>query len=299
MDFKRIIDETQSGMNVKTFLRKELLLSADLIRHTIEKKGLLKNGKMPYLSDKLQTGDKVEVSLQSGYGSSDLPSCDLELNILYEDQWMIAVDKPAFMLVHPLSFQENGTLANMIRHYQITQNQEYTIRPVSRLDRNTSGIVLFAKNSYIQHVLQIQSKTQLFQKEYLALTDGHLSAPFDRITTKIGRRPGSIIEHEVSDDGKDAITEYALIKQYKDFALVHIRLYTGRTHQIRVHMSSIGHPVTGDTLYGDKKTIKINRQCLHAHRIQFEHPITKKTVKIKSPLPKDIRENIRASLTSR
>ncbi len=296
MDLERIIDEKYSGMNVRTFLKKELSCSTDLIRHIIEEEGLSLNGRMPYLSDQLQTGDHLGLSLHSGFGSSNLPAYDVELNILYEDRWLIAVDKPAFMLVHPLTIQENGTLANIIRQYQICQNEEYTIRPVSRLDRNTSGIVLFAKNSYVQHVLQIQGKNGRFQKEYLALTDGHLWLPYDRITKKIGRKPGSIIEHEVSDTGKDAITEYSVIKQYKNFELVYIRLFTGRTHQIRVHMGSIGHPVTGDTLYGEKENVKINRQCLHAHRIQFDHPITNKTVKIKSPLPKDIRETIRLDI---
>lgn len=296
MDLERIADQNINGMSVKTFLRREWLLSSDLIRHIVESEGISLNGKMPYLSDLLKTGDRIGVSLQSGFGSSDIPPYDTEPVILYEDEWMIAVDKPAFMPVHPLSYQENGTLANLIRYYQIKKHEEYAVRPVSRLDRNTSGIVLFAKNSYIQHILQIQGHDGIFQKKYLAVVDGHLQKPCDRITTKIGRKSGSIIEHEVSEEGKDAVTEYRLIKQYKEFAFVELRLYTGRTHQIRVHMSSVGHPVTGDTLYGEKENVIINRQCLHAYLIQLIHPITKEEVKIKSPLPKDIREMVRHAL---
>lgn len=294
MDLQRVISEKDRGMKVKTYLMKELLMSNDLIRQVRENQGVNLNGKVPFLSDKIETGDRITVCLRCAFGSSDLVPYPHNLSILYEDPWIIAVDKSPFMVVHPLTNEENNTLANIVRHWQMIKHEDYTIRPVSRLDRNTSGVVLFAKNSYIQHVLQLQSGTGLFQKEYLALVEGSLPVSHDIITSKIGRKPGSIIEHQVSDTGKDAITEYFVIKQYKSFALIRIRLFTGRTHQIRVHMDSIGHPVTGDRLYGDQASShRVVRQCLHAYQIQFEHPIYKNIVKVKSFLPKDIQEPIK------
>ncbi|MGI6563562.1 MAG: RluA family pseudouridine synthase [Clostridia bacterium] len=296
MDLIRIIDEKDQGTAVKNYLKKEFRMSGGLIRLLKEEGGLLLNDRVPYLSDKFVTGDRLSVSLQCAFGQSDLLPFDAPLSVLYEDPWMIAVDKPPDVLVHPVTYEENGTLANMVRMHQINKGEEYTIRPVSRLDRNTSGIVLFAKNSYIQHILQLQGREGEFLKDYLALVTGTLDKRYGRITNPIGRKTDSIVEHEVTDTGKEAITEYTVIKQYRDFALVKIRIFTGRTHQIRVHMSSIGYPVTGDNLYKDPHSMKVKRQCLHAYQVQLIHPITREKIFIKSPLPKDIRNIIRLGI---
>ena len=130
----------------------------------------------------------------------------------------------------------------------------------------------------------------------MALVTGTLDKRYGRITNPIGRKTDSIVEHEVTDTGQEAITEYTVIKQYRDFALVKIRIFTGRTHQIRVHMSSIGYPVTGDNLYKDPHSMKVKRQCLHAYQVQLIHPITREKIFIKSPLPKDIRNIIRLGI---
>lgn len=167
--------------------------------------------------------------------------------------------------------------------YYLNNNKK--IRPINRLDRDTSGIVLFAKNEYIQELMINSTK---IKKEYIAITDGILKEKSGTIDLPIARKPGSIMERQVSVEGQTAITHYEVIRQIQDrFTLVKLELGTGRTHQIRVHLSHIGAPILGDTLYG-KETDLISRQALHAHKITFTHPITQNTVEIIAPIPDDI-----------
>ena len=172
--------------------------------------------------------------------------------------------------------------------YYLNNNKK--IRPINRLDRDTSGIVLFAKNEYIQELMINNTK---IKKEYIAITDGILKEKSGTIDLPIARKPGSIMERQVSEEGQTAITHYEVIRQIQDrFTLVKLELGTGRTHQIRVHLSHIGAPILGDTLYS-KETDLISRQALHAHKITFTHPITQNTVEIIAPIPNDISNVIR------
>lgn len=167
--------------------------------------------------------------------------------------------------------------------YYLNNNKK--IRPINRLDRDTSGIVLFAKNEYIQELMINNTK---IKKEYIAITDGIIKEKSGTIDLPIARKPGSIMERQVSVEGQTAITHYEVIQQIQDkFTLVKLELGTGRTHQIRVHLSHIGTPILGDTLYG-KETDLIARQALHAYKITFTHPITQNTVEIIAPIPDDI-----------
>ena len=165
------------------------------------------------------------------------------------------------------------------------------IRIVNRLDRNTSGIVILAKNEYIQECLIKQMKTNEFKKEYLAIAKGILESKSGTLNFPIARKEGSIIERTVSSDGDSAITHYDVVKEFNNLSLVHIVLETGRTHQIRVHFSYIGHPILGDTLYGSPSEL-INRQALHSYKLTFIHPVTKKVVSLEAPLPNDIKNII-------
>ena len=172
--------------------------------------------------------------------------------------------------------------------YYLNNNKK--IRPINRLDRDTSGIVLFAKNEYIQELMINNTK---IKKEYTAVADGILKEKSGTIDLPIARKHGSIMERQVSEEGQTAITHYEVIRIIQDrFTLVKLELGTGRTHQIRVHLSHVGAPILGDTLYG-KETDLIARQALHAHKITFSHPITKNTVEIIAPIPDDISNVIR------
>ena len=180
-----------------------------------------------------------------------------------------------------------NSLSNGVKYYFNSINLKRKIRPVNRLDKNTSGIVIFAKNEYIQECLVKQMKLGLFKKEYIALLKGNIKENKGTINAPIARKKESIIEREISKDGASSVTHYELIKNYDNFCLVKFILETGRTHQIRVHSQYIGHPILGDTLYGNSSNL-INRQALHAYKINFVHPINNKKIEIISKPPKDI-----------
>jgi len=208
-----------------------------------------------------------------------------------EDDAYIIIDKQAGHPVHPSHSHFDNSISNGLKYYFNEKNINKKIRPVNRLDMDTSGIVIFAKNEYVQESLIKQMKNQTFKKEYLAVLEGNLEEKKGTINKPIGRKEGSIIEREVSEDGAESITHFEVVENFKDACLVNFILETGRTHQIRVHSSSIGHPIIGDTLYG-KTSELISRQALHACRVQFIHPITREKVSYSSNLPKDIQNLI-------
>jgi len=215
----------------------------------------------------------------------------MDLDILYEDDGMLIVNKPPFIPVHPSMEHYEDSLSNGVKYYFDTINLKRKIRPVNRLDKNTSGIVIFAKNEYIQECLVKQMKSGTYEKIYLALVDGIIDKEKQIIDAPIARKEDSIIERCVSSTGYTAITIIELLKSFYDYSLIRCTLKTGRTHQIRVHTSYIGHPILGDDLYG-KKSDEINRQALHAYKINFIHPISKEKIKIQAELLDDIRKLI-------
>ena len=248
---------------------------------------ILVNGITVFSNHIVHTGDKIDVYIDFKEEDNILPE-KMKLNILYEDEYMIAVNKPAGIVVHPSSYHPNGTLANGIKFYL---NNNKKIRAINRLDRDTSGIVLFAKNEYIQE-LMIQQKT--IRKEYLAIIIGVMKNKAGIINLPIARKDGSIMEREVNLNGQNAVTYYDVVSESSDksLSLVHVELATGRTHQIRVHFSYFGNYILGDSLYGHEAKI-INRQSLHAWKVSFVHPITKKNIYIEAPLFDDMKNIIK------
>lgn len=205
------------------------------------------------------------------------------LDIAYEDEYLLIANKPSGMLIHPTTKNMQNTLANLIAGHYKKAEIEAGMHPVSRLDKNTSGLVLFAKKAYIQFALTLNP----LHKEYLGLTEGIPPVPTGIISAPIARKPGSIIEREINQNiGKYACTTYNVIKAYKDLALVNFVLQTGRTHQIRVHAAYLGYPLYDDNLYGKKGPQ--GRHCLHANRLRFEHPITHQTIDVSCFLPLDM-----------
>lgn len=215
---------------------------------------------------------------------------NIENHILYEDEWILAIDKLPGINVHPVMHHFTDTLANGVKYYFNKHDIHKKIRPVNRLDINTSGVVIFAKCEYIQESLIQQMKNNIFEKIYIAIVKGSLEGQ-GKIDKPISRKSNSIIEREINYNGAKSITNYESIVNFKientNYTLLKCILETGRTHQIRVHLSSIGFPIIGDTLYGVKSNL-INRQALHAYNVRFIHPVTLEKIEITSKIPDDM-----------
>ena len=203
----------------------------------------------------------------------------------YEDDFLLIIDKPAGMLVHPTVSQWDGTLYDLVKDYYAAKGIKADIHTVSRLDKNTSGLVIFAKEPIIQFWLSQQE----IVKEYLAIAQGHITEPYGIITAPIARKEGSIIERCVDyERGKEAKTAYTVLGYYGGNTLIKLQLFTGRTHQIRVHMAHLGHPLVDDNLYGTPGPQ--SRHALHAYRLAFKHPVGDYMLEITRGLPSDLRK---------
>ena len=216
---------------------------------------------------------------------NSLPQALTASIVAYEDDFLLIIDKPAGMLVHPTVSQWDGTLYDLVKDYYAAKGIKADIHPVSRLDKNTSGLVIFAKEPIIQFWLSQQE----IVKEYLAIAQGHITEPYGIITAPIARKEGSIIERCVDyERGKEAKTAYAVLGYYGGNTLIKLQLFTGRTHQIRVHMAHLGHPLVDDNLYGTPGPQ--SRHALHAYRLAFKHPVGDFWLEITRILPDDLRK---------
>jgi len=290
MKLEYIVNNLTEYETLKQILKNEFFISERLISKLKNAKQVYVNNVFVHINQKLQIGDIVCVNLDFEETSDNIVPTKMNLDILYEDECLLIVNKPPFMPVHPSMDHYEDSLSNGVKFYFNSINLKRKIRPINRLDKNTSGIVMFAKNEYIQECLVQQMKSNTFQKEYIALVDGILNNE-QIIDAPIARKKDSIIERCVNSDGNNAITHIKPLKTFYNYSLIKCILKTGRTHQIRVHTSYIGHHILGDDLYG-KKSNKINRQALHAYKISFIHPITKNILEIETKIPKDIEELI-------
>ena len=278
---KQIIEyEVKNSKTILQILKEDLSFSNRLISKI--KNDVLLNDKNAKTYDTARVGDIVKVDISFEETSDNIvPNSDIKLKILYEDEWMLIVDKPPFMPVHPSINHYEDSLSNGVKAYFLKNGINKKIRPVNRLDKNTTGIVIFAKSEYIQENL-----TE-YEKYYLTIVDGKTDDS-GIIDKPIARKLPSIIERTIRDDGDQAITRYKTLEFKNNMSLVECKLETGRTHQIRVHMASIGHSIIGDDLYGVPSTL-IDRQALHAYKIKFVHPVSRKEMVIESELPDDMK----------
>jgi RluA family pseudouridine synthase len=278
---KQIIEyKVSDSKTILQILKEDLSFSSRLI--TKIKNNILLNKQIVKTYDTAEIGDILKIDL--GYEETSdniVPNSEIKLKILYEDEWMLIVDKPAFMPVHPSINHYEDSLSNGVKAYFESIGLKKKIRPVNRLDKNTTGIVIFAKSEYIQENLTD------YEKYYLTIVDGQTEES-GIIDKPIARKLPSIIERTIRDDGDQAITHYKTLEFKNNMSLVECKLETGRTHQIRVHMASIGHFIIGDDLYGESSTL-INRQALHAYKIRFTHPVSRKEMVIESELPDDMK----------
>ena len=287
MNLSYQIDKNDYYDNVLHVLKEQFLLSDRLITKLKKANQIYLNGLPTYTKKSVTVGDKVSVLIDFEEDNSNIVASNIPLNIIYEDDYLLVINKSANIAIHPSVLHFDNSLSNGVKFYFDKLGLKKKIRIVNRLDRNTSGIVVFAKNEYIQECLIKQMKTKELKKEYLAIVEGILESKSDTLNFPIARKEGSIIERTVSSDGDSAITHYEVVKEFNNLSLVHIILGTGRTHQIRVHFSYIGHPILGDTLYGSPSEL-INRQALHSYKLTFIHPVTKKVLSLEVPLPNDI-----------
>ncbi|WP_456275848.1 RluA family pseudouridine synthase [Bacillus sp. AK128] len=237
----------------------------------------------------LKDGDHLQVIFPIELPSEELRKEDLPLSVAFEDDYLLVVNKTANIPTIPSREHPRGSLANALLYYYDQKNIGSTVHIVNRLDRDTSGLLIVAKHRYTHHLFSKQQKASLIKRTYEALVHGQVLEDSGTIQAPIGRKDTSIIEREVREDGQTAVTDFEVLKRYKEFTHVALRLETGRTHQIRVHMSYIGHPLLGDELYGGSKLF-ITRQALHSREISFLHPITGEQLTLSTPLPIDMEQ---------
>lgn len=291
MNLSYQIDKDEHYDNVLHVLKEQFFLSDRLITKLKKANKIYLNSLPTYTKKSVTVGDTVSVLIDFEEDNSNIVASNIPLNIIYEDDYLLVLNKPANIAIHPSILHFYNSLSNGVKFYFDKLGLKKKIRIVNRLDRNTSGIVILAKNEYIQECLIKQMKTNEFKKEYLAIAKGILESKSGTLNFPIARKEGSIIERTVTSDGDSAITHYDVVKEFNNLSLVHIVLETGRTHQIRVHFSHIGHPILGDTLYGSPSEL-INRQALHSYKLTFIHPVTKKELILESSLPNDIKNII-------
>lgn len=277
-------------INLKELLKSHFQISDRLLAKLKNAQKIFINGEKVSVRASLKTGDLVEVNLDFLENNSNIVPTKMELDILFEDETMLIINKPAGVPVHPSMDHFEDSLSNGIRFYFDEIGLKRKIRPVNRLDKDTSGIVIFAKNEYVQEYLVRQMKANKFVKEYIAVCSGSFDFKVGTIDAPIARKEDSIIERCVSEAGDKAVTHYEVLKNVNNYSVVKCILETGRTHQIRVHLAHIGHPLLGDTLYGTSSPL-ISRQALHAYKVKFIHPISLKPIALTAKIPNDI-ENI-------
>ena len=274
-----VVPDQYDGVTLKGFLRSCVRLSARQSAKLKRQNGITRNGIKVIAPDLLKAGDCILLRFPEDEKIPEPVSCNVP--VVYEDEDLLIADKPAFMPMYPCPGHDCDSLANAVAFHQTVIKEKYAFRPVYRLDRDTTGLVLVAKNPFSAEKL-----SGSVRKTYFAVCEGVLkgSGIIDR---PIGLKPGHTIQRAVISDGIPAVTRWRAVRLMNGFSLVAVRLKTGRTHQIRVHFSSMGHPLAGDDMYGGSLDV-ISRQALHCAEIRFRHPVTGKTMCFRSELPNDM-----------
>lgn len=270
------------GQPAKRFLKGYCTLSTRMITSLKrEKEGIMMNGKILRTIDPVAAGDEVIITMPDEESAYITP-VEGDLDIVYEDSFMLIINKPPYQPVHPVKQYQTDTLANFVVAYSQSRGESYVFRALNRLDRNTSGLVMIAKDRFTVNKLKNR-----VQKTYIAIVHGELCGS-GTVTAPIGLLEDSKIKRHVLTEGTPAITHYEALYSSKEYSVLKLWLETGKTHQIRCHMAHIGHPLLGDDLYGGKREL-ISRHALHCAEMCFDHPVTGENVKLVSALPEDMR----------
>ncbi len=282
------VEEKDSGRSIKDILRNELGFSKRL-RARLKNNpqlvclnGVAAEGWIP-----LKTGDQVTIDFPEE--SSDFVAENIPLYIIYEDNDLLMLNKQPGIVCHPTKGHPSHTISNGIQHYIDTNNKRFKIRFINRLDMDTSGVLAIAKNSHSQDSVVKQMQKNNVEKKYLAVVKGIMKDDSGTIDQPIGQPDPLLVQRGVVEDGDESITHFKVVARYpKGYTLVELLLDTGRTHQIRVHLAHLGHPIVGDHLYGESEPFLIERQALHALSLSFDHPVTGEPMIFKAPLAEDM-----------
>jgi 23S rRNA pseudouridine1911/1915/1917 synthase len=282
------VSAEEKGLSIEEILTGPMGISRRMIQKLTRTKGVRLNGKPAFLAKKARVGDVISAA-QAFTEEAGIAPKQMELEIVYEDADLLVLNKPPFTLVHPIQPGQANTLSNGIAwHYQ-QQGLAAKVRPVHRIDRDTSGLLVVAKTSFAHQHLDRQLRERDLKREYLALVAGVVAEDRGVIDAPIGKdKLNPTLRAVRPQAGEFALTRYQVVERYADASLVQLELETGRTHQIRVHMTHLGHPLLGDRQYGRIGLLLLKRQALHASRLSFAHPATGEPMEFEVPLPSDM-----------
>ena len=284
-----IIEKEDEGRKISGFLRGRGYSYQNLVELKKIPESVVLNGEPIFLNARLNAGDALKIRIIEAESSEHIPPADIPLDIVYEDGDIIVLNKPAGMPTHPSRNNYDNTLANGLAKYFRDQGEDFVFRCTNRLDRDTSGLILVSKHMVSASIMGDMVRERRFSREYLAICKGSVTPNAGTIDVPLGRKSGSIIERCVDfENGERAVTHYEVVKEASGHSLVKLKLDTGRTHQIRIHMKYLGFPLIGDYLYNPDYE-RMNRQALHSYRIEFDHPVTGEHMKFTCPLPEDMR----------
>ena len=281
------ITEKDVGKTVGTFLL-EHEYTPTCIKFLKKAENLITvNGKWEFVNKVLQENDILETVFLDDENSENIPSVEMPLDIVYEDEDVLVLNKPPKLPIHPTKGYEYHSLANGVVHYYEKQGIPFVFRSINRIDKDTTGLVIVAKNMLSGSILGEAMRNREIRRTYLAVTEGELPES-GTIDLPIGRREGSAVERCIDENGAKAVTHYERLYYANGHSLAQIRLETGRTHQIRLHMRAIGHPLPADVLYNENFAV-IGRHALHSWKLEFPHPITKEILCFEQEMPEDMK----------
>ena len=292
--FSYNIEASHAGRTIGQFLKEKGYSRQALIQLKQTEEGIRNNGRWAYTRDRLKEGDLLQIRLLEEVSAARTEPVCLPFAVVYEDEHLLVAGKPAGMPVHPSMNHHDNTLANAVAYHARERQEAYVYRCINRLDRDTTGLLILAKHMLSAAVLYGQMRRREIRRTYAAVVQGELKGP-GRIDLPIGRKEGSAIERTVDRiHGERAVTYYEPLEAGDGWTLVQCRLETGRTHQIRVHMSHLGHPLLGDSLYGPAAG-GAARQLLHSWKLSFVHPVTGEPMEFTQPLPEDMQQYFRGT----
>lgn len=284
-----IIKPEEEALSVLCFLKKQGFSRHILASMKPDREAILLNGTKTFGSTILKTNDHLQIRLPKPVSSENIVPTPMSLQILYEDEDILVLNKPFDMPVHPSMGNYENTLANGVAYYFLQKGENFVFRCINRLDRDTTGALILGKNALSAAILSKQMQNREIKRTYLAIVEGELP-PKGTICAPIARAEESLILRKVDfEKGEHAVTHFECLCTKNGYSLAELHLETGRTHQIRVHMKYIGHPLPGDYLYNPNYT-RITRQPLHSYQLSFLHPLTKKPMQITAPVPQDFRD---------
>ncbi len=301
MDYRKItyqIEEQDVGRTVLSFLKERGYSSRVLAGLKRNPYGITIGRKRVTVQKQLKKGDSLTVRIanrEAQANNEHILPVDLPLSVLYEDEDVLVVDKPPHLATHPSLGNHGATLAGAVAHYLLQTNKEFVFRPIHRLDKDTSGAILLGKNAHSAGVLGEDLKQNRVQRTYLAILEGTLPAEEGTVDAPIARVPGSVLARQVDPAGDRAVTHYRVLAANNGISLVRLKLDTGRTHQIRVHMAHLGAPVAGDFLYG-KEDPALGRQALHSETLRFTQPVSGEEIVLRVPLPEDLKNYLQKTI---